>query len=72
MTQSKVHDSTYLRPQRFSLSRQAVDSFVRQVIFWIERSRQRAALAELDDERLRDLGLCRRDVARECARRFWQ
>ena len=33
---------------------------------------ERAVLAERDDERLSDLGLSREDVARECAKSFWQ
>jgi len=33
--------------------------------------RQRRALAELDDHRLDDLGLTRRDAAREAARPIW-
>lgn len=37
----------------------------------LERARQRRLLAELDDRRLRDLGLSRADVAREAAKPFW-
>ncbi|RUY13578.1 DUF1127 domain-containing protein [Mesorhizobium sp. M7A.F.Ca.CA.004.12.1.1] len=29
-------------------------------------------LAEMDDHQLRDLGLTRQDVRRECAKSFWQ
>jgi uncharacterized protein YjiS (DUF1127 family) len=38
----------------------------------MERSRQRRALAELDDRRLRDIGLTREEARRECANRFWK
>lgn len=38
----------------------------------LERSRQRRALAELSDARLRDLGLTRHDVRREVAKPFWR
>ncbi|MCF1464585.1 DUF1127 domain-containing protein [Agrobacterium vitis] len=72
MTHTTLRDSTFVPSQRSFFSRRAAHSVVRRILLWIERSRQRAALAELDDERLRDLGLCREDVARECARRFWQ
>ncbi len=36
-----------------------------------ERYRQRCMLSELTDEQLRDVGLTRRDVQRECAKPFW-
>jgi uncharacterized protein YjiS (DUF1127 family) len=37
-----------------------------------DRSRQRRALAALDDRLLRDVGLSRADVEREYNRPFWQ
>ena len=45
---------------------------VRVVWFWMERSRQRRALAELDDRLLRDIGLTRDEARRECANPFWK
>ena len=39
---------------------------------FIERDRQRRALAELDEHLLRDLGLNRSAVAREVHKHFWQ
>ncbi|MES0074800.1 DUF1127 domain-containing protein [Mesorhizobium sp. M0058] len=33
---------------------------------------QRLDLAAVDDHLLRDLGLTREDVRRECAKSFWQ
>jgi uncharacterized protein YjiS (DUF1127 family) len=39
---------------------------------WIERTRQRHALAGLDDHQLRDIGITRVDVARECEKPFWR
>jgi uncharacterized protein YjiS (DUF1127 family) len=39
---------------------------------WIERSRQRKALATLDDYLLRDIGITRVDAARECDKPFWR
>ena len=41
------------------------------LLLWMERSRQRAALAELNDDQLSDIGLSRQDVRRECAKPFW-
>jgi uncharacterized protein YjiS (DUF1127 family) len=45
---------------------------VRTVLLWMERSRQRRALAELDDRLLRDIGLTRDEARRECANPFWK
>lgn len=39
---------------------------------WRRRSRTRAALRDLDDRLLRDIGLCPRARRRECAKQFWQ
>jgi len=39
---------------------------------WIERTRQRKALAGLDDHQLRDIGITRLDAARECEKPFWR
>jgi uncharacterized protein YjiS (DUF1127 family) len=45
---------------------------VRTVWFWVERSRQRRALDRLDDHLLRDIGLTRGEVRRECTNPFWK
>ena len=39
---------------------------------WIERARQRKALAVLDDHQLRDIGITRADAVRECEKPFWR
>ena len=39
---------------------------------WIERSRQRKALAALNDHELRDIGITRVEAAREAEKRFWR
>ncbi|WP_352500206.1 DUF1127 domain-containing protein [Mesorhizobium sp. M0058] len=39
---------------------------------WYDRHVQRLDLAAVDDHLLRDLGLTREDVRRECAKSFWQ
>ena len=44
----------------------------RAVWFCMERSRQRRALAQLDDHLLRDIGLTRDETRRECANPFWK
>jgi len=39
---------------------------------WIERARQRRALASLDDHMLCDVGITRVDAVRECGKPFWR
>ncbi|HEX3525405.1 MAG TPA: DUF1127 domain-containing protein [Stellaceae bacterium] len=39
---------------------------------WREQARGRHLLQHLDDRMLRDVGLTRSDVDRECAKHFWQ
>jgi MFS family permease len=39
---------------------------------WIGRARERRNLALLDDRTLRDIGITRCDVLRECAKPFWR
>jgi len=38
---------------------------------WHERARQRQALLSLNDQQLKDIGLSRADVMRECTKSFW-
>jgi len=46
---------------------------VLDVVFgWLERSRQRRHLAELDDRLLRDIGISRAEVEAEMSRPFWR
>jgi uncharacterized protein YjiS (DUF1127 family) len=39
---------------------------------WIARSRQRRALAELDDHLLADIGVSAEQAVREATKPFWQ
>jgi uncharacterized protein YjiS (DUF1127 family) len=39
---------------------------------WIVRTRQRNALAGLNDHQLRDIGITRVEAARECEKPFWK
>ena len=52
-----------VRPFAAALARLAV---------WIERARQRDALAGLDGHMLRDIGITRAEAARECGKPFWR
>lgn len=45
---------------------------LKRVALWIERLRQRRALASLDERMLRDIGITRFDAARECDKPFWR
>lgn len=42
------------------------------VTSWIERARQRNALAVLDDVMLRDIGITRVEAVRESEKPFWR
>ena len=46
--------------------------FIAWLIAANERRRQRQALELLNEHHLRDIGLTRADVERECSRKFWQ
>jgi len=45
---------------------------LRVVAFWIQRARQRRALAQLDDRLLRDIGITRYEATRESEKPFWR
>jgi uncharacterized protein YjiS (DUF1127 family) len=47
-------------------------NLVSKLVQWQERARSRHLLQQLDDRMLRDVGLGRCDVDRECAKHFWQ
>lgn len=49
-----------------------VNKFLHTLALWIERDRQRRALATLDDRMLRDVGVSRADAAKECRKPFWR
>jgi uncharacterized protein YjiS (DUF1127 family) len=44
---------------------------IAQMRIWIDRSRQRRALAELDDRLLRDIAITRAQAKRASARSYW-
>ncbi|MDX1576807.1 MAG: DUF1127 domain-containing protein [Kiloniellales bacterium] len=41
-------------------------------LVWQRRYLERQALANFDDHRLKDIGLTRKDLAREIAKPFWR
>ena len=64
------------RPARFAIQSSVRCFIVRRwlsvVGAWIERNRQRHALADLDDRLLEDVGISRYAAAREIAKPFWR
>jgi uncharacterized protein YjiS (DUF1127 family) len=60
------------RPRRARLLVTAMGWAAALVARWIERARQRHALAELDDHLLRDIGVTRVEAAREVEKPFWR
>jgi uncharacterized protein YjiS (DUF1127 family) len=61
-----------LPPQAYSTWRPARPVSFGLIARWIERTRQRQALATLDDRILRDIGITRVEAARECEKPFWR
>lgn len=49
-----------------------VAALIDGVLAWQERARSRHALQALDDRMLRDMGISRADVQRECDKPFWR
>ncbi len=47
-------------------------STLEQRLRWRRRARGRAALAQMSDRDLLDIGITRADVARESAKPFWR
>lgn len=62
---------TALQPKGGERARRLV-SALDAILDWIERSKQRAALASIEPHMLYDLGLSRADLDAECAKHFWQ
>jgi uncharacterized protein YjiS (DUF1127 family) len=60
------------RPSRLAGLRRLSTRLLARLVEWRERARSRDLLRQLDDRMLRDAGLTRSDVARECAKQFWQ
>jgi uncharacterized protein YjiS (DUF1127 family) len=53
-------------------ARRLLPNLLSRFLAWRERARSRDLLLRLDDRMLRDVGLSRSDVDRECAKHFWQ
>lgn len=55
-----------------AVSTPQIAKLLRQLGEWRARAQSRQLLQRLDYRMLRDVGLSRADVVRECAKYFWQ
>jgi uncharacterized protein YjiS (DUF1127 family) len=65
---SRIIDARRIEPPQPPCSM----SIAWRIASWIERMRQRRALAELDDRLLQDIGITRYDAAFEAEKPFWR
>lgn len=52
--------------------RLAVAACARLIAMWMDRARQRRALAAMDDRLLSDIGITRNEAEREIEKPFWR
>jgi len=64
--------SYFVRPSRGKAGIGVATRFFDMLMVWLDRTRQRRHLAELDERLLRDIGLSRAEVEHETSRPFWQ
>ena len=67
-----VGQAVAARPASYSQRRRVMQLVGRVIATWMGRSRQRRALANLDDRLLEDIGITRSAAAREGAKPFWR
>ena len=63
------HAREAIHPRRLRLP--PIRAIARSLLGWIERSRQRQALLDLDDRMLADIGISRMEAREEAAKPFW-
>jgi uncharacterized protein YjiS (DUF1127 family) len=61
-----------LRNVRGPAPRRLLPTLLSRFRGWRQRARGRHLLRQLDDRMLRDVGLTRSDVERECNKHFWK
>ncbi len=68
---SAIDRSLRVRESRPSF-RTVLEGTGHTLALWQQRHSSRRALCELDTRQLKDIGLSRADVARECSKSFWR
>ncbi|MFC5587182.1 DUF1127 domain-containing protein [Nitratireductor kimnyeongensis] len=66
-----MRDQSFPQVEQAKNRRTSILSWLCRLTLALERHWQRRDLTDLTDEQLRDVGLTRRDVERECAKPFW-
>jgi uncharacterized protein YjiS (DUF1127 family) len=64
--------SYFVRPSRGKASAGIATRLFDQLMTWLDHTRQRRHLGELDDRLLRDIGVSRAEVEHEMSRPFWR
>ena len=72
MTHVSAHDNWVGMDGSLPSVREALENTWQTLLLWQRRYSDRRALFGLDDRMLRDIGLTRADVTRECANSFWR
>lgn len=76
--ENKIHNNlneclpVFETTSRYSHLRVFIKNTIKKVAFWMERSKQRRELAELDDHMLEDIGYSHTEVQKEIAKPFWR
>ena len=64
--------TSFVSPVRSATCRLVLETLAAFACRCLDRHRQRVDLDALDDAALKDIGLSREDVRRECAKPFWR
>jgi uncharacterized protein YjiS (DUF1127 family) len=72
ISNTSENNSLIRRVPKLFGSTKIVVGWLRIIGRWVERSRQRRALAELEDHFLDDIGVTKSEAAREITRPFWR
>ena len=68
---SEKSGSYFVRPSRGKAGSRLVTRLFDRALAWLDHTRQRRHLGELDDRLLRDIGVSRAEVEHEISRPFW-
>lgn len=67
-----MHKSLRSMERPFTLAGGLAVRILRLLVAWQMRANERAALANLDDAALKDMGLSRADISAEACKPFWR